>query len=47
VSRHDVRIEASDVPIAEPVDGGAALDRILHALRDATSEDGGRVRGGR
>jgi len=47
VSCHDVRIEASDVPIAEPVDGGAALDRILHALRDATSEDGGRVLGGR
>jgi DNA polymerase III subunit epsilon len=43
VSRRDVRIEATDVPIAEPVDGGAALDRILRMLRGATSEDSGRL----
>jgi hypothetical protein len=41
VSRHDVRIEAADVPIAEPVDGGAALDRILRTLRSASNDDGG------
>jgi DNA polymerase-3 subunit epsilon len=39
--RHDVRIEAADVPIAEPVDGGAALDRILRALRRASNDNGG------
>jgi DNA polymerase III subunit epsilon len=41
MSHHDVRIEAADVPIAEPVDGGAALDRILGALRGAAGEEGG------
>jgi hypothetical protein len=41
VSRHDVRIEAADVPIAEPVDGGAALDRILRTLRGASNDDAG------
>jgi DNA polymerase III subunit epsilon len=44
VSRHDVRIEAVDVPIAEPVDGGAALDRILRTLRDASSDGDERLR---
>jgi DNA polymerase-3 subunit epsilon len=43
MSRRDVRIEATDVPIAEPVDGGAALDRILRMLRGATGEGGGRL----
>ena len=38
VSRHDVLIEAADVPIAEPVEGGAALDRILRLLRGATTD---------
>jgi DNA polymerase-3 subunit epsilon len=44
MSRHDVRIEATDVPIAEPVDGGAVLHRILRTLRGATGEDGGGLR---
>jgi hypothetical protein len=44
MSRHDVRIEATDVPIAEPVDGGAVLHRILRTLRGATDEDGGGLR---
>jgi DNA polymerase III subunit epsilon len=39
VSRHDVRLEAADVPIAEPVEGGAALERIVRTLREA-NEDG-------
>jgi DNA polymerase III subunit epsilon len=39
VSRHDVRLEAADVPIAEPVEGGAALERIVRTLREA-HEDG-------
>jgi hypothetical protein len=29
VARHSVRIEATDVPLAEPADGGAALAEIL------------------
>ena len=41
VSRRDVRIEASDAPLAEPVDGGAELDRILRALRGASNDEGG------
>jgi DNA polymerase III subunit epsilon len=41
VSRRDVWIEASDAPLAEPVDGGAELDRILRALRGASNDEGG------
>lgn len=37
IVRNEVRIEGSDVPLVEPVDGGAALWKILHAVRDATS----------
>ena len=37
IVRNDVRIEVTDVPLAEPVDGGAPLSRILHSLREATS----------
>jgi DNA polymerase-3 subunit epsilon len=37
IIRNDVRIEVTDVPLAEPVDGGAPLSRILLALREATS----------
>jgi DNA polymerase-3 subunit epsilon len=44
LSGHDVRIEAADVPIAEPVEGGATLDRILRTLRGAADQDGGRLR---
>ncbi len=37
IVRNDVRIEVTDVPLAEPVDGGAPLSRILNSLREATS----------
>ncbi len=33
IARNGPRIEATDVPLAEPVDGGAALQRLLSTLR--------------
>jgi hypothetical protein len=44
VSKHDVRIEAADVPIAEPIEGGATLDRILRTLRGTTGDGEERLR---
>jgi hypothetical protein len=44
ILRHEVRIDNTDVPLVEPVDGGATLDRILRTLRGSTGEDGGRLR---
>ena len=35
IRRHQVRVERCSVPPAEPVDGGAALARILDAVRRA------------
>jgi DNA polymerase III subunit epsilon len=37
IVRHEVRIETTDVPLVEPVDGGAALSRILEAVRGTAS----------
>ena len=37
IVRHEVRIETTDVPLVEPVDGGAALSRILEAVRGTSS----------
>ena len=37
ILRHEVRIETTDVPLFEPVDGGAALSRVLEAVRGAAS----------
>jgi DNA polymerase-3 subunit epsilon len=39
VGRHHPRVLCCDRPLAEPVDGGAALARVLGRLRAATSED--------
>jgi hypothetical protein len=33
VARHGPRVEATDEPLVEPVDGGAALHRVLTQLR--------------
>jgi DNA polymerase-3 subunit epsilon len=35
VARNGPRIEATDVPLAEPVEGGAALKRVLSTLRSS------------
>lgn len=37
ILRNEVRIETTDVPLVEPVDGGAALSRVLEAVRGAAS----------
>jgi DNA polymerase-3 subunit epsilon len=37
ILRHEVRIETTDVPLLEPVDGGAVLSRVLGAVRGAAS----------
>jgi DNA polymerase III subunit epsilon len=37
IMRHEVRIETTEVPLFEPVDGGAALSRILEAVRGTAS----------
>jgi hypothetical protein len=42
LSRNPVRILACDRPLAEPVDGGARLERILRSSRDP--DRGGRLR---
>ena len=45
VASHPVLLEHADVPPAEPVDGGAHLDRLLSQLR-TRERDGGRGRDG-
>jgi hypothetical protein len=46
VARNEVRVESTAEPIAEPVEGGAELHRLLGALRardrtgGARSDDG-------
>jgi hypothetical protein len=40
-------VEWCEVPPSEPVDGGAALARILSAMRDLGRTPGGRPEGGR
>jgi hypothetical protein len=35
LARHPARLEAAEVPPAEPVDGGVQLARLLARLRDA------------
>ncbi|TMK36508.1 MAG: DEDD exonuclease domain-containing protein [Actinobacteria bacterium] len=47
ISRHPTRVELCEVPPSEPVDGGAALARILSALRESGRTPGGRPKGGR
>ena len=37
ILRNEVRIETTDVPLLEPVDGGATLSRVLETVRGATS----------
>jgi len=39
VGRHHPRVLACDRPPAEPVEGGAALARVLQRMRDASSRD--------
>ena len=47
ITRHPTRVERCEVPPSEPVDGGAALARILGAMRDLGRTLGGRPKGGR
>ncbi|TMK60104.1 MAG: DEDD exonuclease domain-containing protein [Actinobacteria bacterium] len=47
ITRHPTRVERCEVPPSEPVDGGAALARILGAMRDLGRTPGGRPKGGR
>ena len=47
ITRHPARVERCDVAPSEPVDGGAALARILGAMRDLGRTPGGRPKGGR
>jgi DNA polymerase-3 subunit epsilon len=42
IARHPVRIEGTDVPLAEPADGGAALSELLARLRQAERPVSGR-----
>ena len=42
IARHPVRIEGTDVPLAEPADGGAALSELLARLRHAERPVAGR-----
>ncbi|MEX2407442.1 MAG: hypothetical protein WD834_08885, partial [Actinomycetota bacterium] len=42
IARHPVRIETTDVPLAEPADGGAALSQLLARLRHAERPVAGR-----
>jgi DNA polymerase III subunit epsilon len=37
ILRNEVRIETTDVPLLEPVDGGATLSRVLETVRGAAS----------
>jgi hypothetical protein len=41
IARHPGRLESADVPLAEPVAGGARLHRLLERLRTGTSRDRG------
>ena len=47
ITRHPTRVERCEVPPSEPVDGGAALARILGAMRDLGRTPGGRPKGDR
>jgi DNA polymerase III subunit epsilon len=47
VGRHPTRVERCEVPPSEPVDGGAALARILAAMRESGRTPAGRPKGGR
>jgi DNA polymerase-3 subunit epsilon len=42
ILRHEVRIETTDVPLVEPVDGGAELHRLLGTLRARERTSGAR-----
>ena len=46
VARHPMRLEHADVPPAEPVDGGAEIQRLLVRLRARERDGGPRGRGG-
>src|SRR5205823_1195286 len=43
ITRHPTRVERCEVAPSEPVDGGAALARILGAMRDLGRTPGGRA----
>ena len=45
--RSEVTIDEADVPLAEPVDGGADLHRILGLLRRRDRREGGSGDGAR
>jgi hypothetical protein len=47
VGRHPTRVERCEVAPSEPVDGGAALARILAAMRESGRTPAGRPKGGR
>ncbi|MDP9300348.1 MAG: hypothetical protein M3P43_05560, partial [Actinomycetota bacterium] len=47
INRHPTRVELCEVPPSEPVDGGAALARILGAMRESGRTPGGRPKSGR
>jgi len=47
ITHHPTRVEHCEVAPSEPIDGGAALARILGAMRDLGSTPGGRPNGGR
>jgi hypothetical protein len=42
IARHPVRIEGTDVPLAEPADGGGELSELLARLRQAERPVSGR-----
>ncbi len=45
LTSHDVRVEACDRPLAEPIDGGRALARVLAATRAVDRSTDGRPAG--
>ncbi len=45
IARNGPRIDATDVPLAEPVDGGAQLNRLLVLLRESDRSAGVRLGG--
>src|SRR5207249_4755299 len=47
ITRHPTRVERCEVAPSEPVDGGAALARILGAMRDLGRTPGGRAKAAR
>jgi hypothetical protein len=46
LTRNPVTLLRSDAPLFEPVDGGAAIQRLLRRLRAAENRTGGSAVGG-